>query len=379
MKIDKFYTDFSPAERASEEELQRQIEIIEKQTLTRSFLDSLPIFVCVLNYNRQIVYSNKLFRDHLRTDGKSLYGKRPGEAVSCIHSKTNAGGCGTTIFCSQCGAVNSILESMSGTQSIKECRINQENNEGLDLLVWSTPTEIENNKFTIFALTDISSEKRKNALERIFFHDILNTAGGVSGFAEMLKDADDPAEVEEFVDIIFNLTKKLIDEIKAQRTITLAENNELELDISEFNTREILYEVKMIYDGHEVSKGKEIVVDSNSIDVKISTDKTILRRVLGNIVKNALEATSKGNKIILGCTFREELIDYYVINPGIIPDNIQLQIFQRSFSTKGEGRGLGTYSIKLLSERYLNGKVNFISNEDFGTKFIASYPADLRK
>lgn len=38
-----------------------------------------------------------------------------------------------------------------------------------------------------------------------------------------------------------------------------------------------------------------------------------------------------------------------------MPRTSQLQIFQRSFSTKGKGRGLGTYSIKLLTERYLKG------------------------
>jgi signal transduction histidine kinase len=50
-------------------------------------------------------------------------------------------------------------------------------------------------------------------------------------------------------------------------------------------------------------------------------------------------------------------------------------MFQRSFSTKGAGRGLGSYSVKLLSERYLNGKVSFTSSEDEGTTFIARYPA----
>jgi sensor histidine kinase regulating citrate/malate metabolism len=51
-----------------------------------------------------------------------------------------------------------------------------------------------------------------------------------------------------------------------------------------------------------------------------------------------------------------------------------LQLFQRSFSTKGEGRGLGTYSIKLLTERILNGKVSFTSSMDDGTTFRVLIP-----
>lgn len=38
-----------------------------------------------------------------------------------------------------------------------------------------------------------------------------------------------------------------------------------------------------------------------------------------------------------------------------LPLLVQLQIFNRSFSTKGKGRGTGTYSMKLLTKRYLKG------------------------
>ena len=369
------YTEYASPERSSRSEIKRQSEIIDQHTLTKSFLDSIPLFVCVLNYNRQIIYSNKLFKEYLQQDENILYGKRPGEAVECIHSGKNKAGCGTTIFCSQCGAVNSILESQKGKQSIKECRIILENQNALDLSVWSTPIKIQDENFTIFALSDIGNENRRKALERIFFHDILNTAGGISGFAELLKDTDDPVEKEEFINIVFELTAKLIDEIKAQRTISLAENSELNLDVSKFSSLQILEEVKMLYDGHLVSKGKSIVIDPKSINIEISSDKTILRRVIGNLLKNALEASREGSIITIGCELREEIIDFYIINPGIIPKNVQLQLFQRSFSTKGAGRGLGTYSVKLLTERYLKGKVNFVSNELLGTKFIASYPA----
>jgi sensor histidine kinase regulating citrate/malate metabolism len=57
-----------------------------------------------------------------------------------------------------------------------------------------------------------------------------------------------------------------------------------------------------------------------------------------------------------------------------MPKEVQLQLFQRSFSTKGRGRGIGTYSIKLLTEKYLRGKVDFISNEGTGTTFNLYFP-----
>lgn len=54
-------------------------------------------------------------------------------------------------------------------------------------------------------------------------------------------------------------------------------------------------------------------------------------------------------------------------------EDVQLQMFNRSFSTKGEhGRGFGTYTVKLLLERYLNGHVEFSSTEKEGSTFTVS-------
>jgi signal transduction histidine kinase len=58
-----------------------------------------------------------------------------------------------------------------------------------------------------------------------------------------------------------------------------------------------------------------------------------------------------------------------------MPEEIQLQVFQRSFSTKASsGRGIGTYSMKLLGEHYLGGKVAFTSREPEGTEFTVTLP-----
>ena len=61
-------------------------------------------------------------------------------------------------------------------------------------------------------------------------------------------------------------------------------------------------------------------------------------------------------------------------NPDVMPQVTQLQVFNRSFSTKGAGRGIGTYSIRLLGERYLGGRVSFDSTEAEGTTFRIHLP-----
>ncbi|MFH1754786.1 MAG: hypothetical protein ABIA59_03700 [Candidatus Latescibacterota bacterium] len=53
------------------------------------------------------------------------------------------------------------------------------------------------------------------------------------------------------------------------------------------------------------------------------------------------------------------------------------QLINRAFSTKGNDRGWGAYSIKLITEQYLDGEVSFISSAEEGTTFKARYPHKL--
>ena len=55
-----------------------------------------------------------------------------------------------------------------------------------------------------------------------------------------------------------------------------------------------------------------------------------------------------------------------------MPRQVQLQIFKRSFSTKGAARGLGTYSMRLLSERYLKGVVSFTGEKLYETQVLSA-------
>ena len=65
-----------------------------------------------------------------------------------------------------------------------------------------------------------------------------------------------------------------------------------------------------------------------------------------------------------------------VHNESAMPEDVRLQVFQRSFSTKGgKGRGIETYSIGLLSERCLQATVGFSPSTAEGTRFWVKLPA----
>ena len=58
----------------------------------------------------------------------------------------------------------------------------------MDLRVTATAVDVGDEELTVCTLEDISQQKRLAVLTRVFFHDVLNTAGGIHGFAHLLGD-----------------------------------------------------------------------------------------------------------------------------------------------------------------------------------------------
>ncbi|MBI5326518.1 MAG: HAMP domain-containing histidine kinase, partial [Ignavibacteriae bacterium] len=160
----------------------------------------------------------------------------------------------------------------------------------------------------------------------------------------------------------------------SQRQLLEAESLTLTLDISAINSINLIQGVIDLVRYYDFSRNVTIELSSNSQEFELLTDSTLLRRVLTNLLKNACEAEYPDGNVNIGCIKQDYNAYFWVNNKSVMPKDVQLQLFQRSFSTKGKGRGVGTYSVKLLTEKYLRGSVDFYSNEEKGTLFNLYIP-----
>jgi len=343
-------------------------------TLVKEILNSLPYTAVLLNKKREIVFSNKVSLDtvHQITIEKFI-GKRPGDALNCLHYINNIEDCGKTLYCNFCGITNVILQAQFKKQKqTQESRINRIINGieySFELQVTASPFKWDENDFILLTMINISDQSRKRALERIFFHDVLNKTSSLSGFFELIKNNDNATKQRELLEIAETISIDLNEEIISQKELMAAENGELKVKKSSKYTKDIINTIVYQLSNYTIFKDHKIEYNKNCENILVSTDIVLLKRILMNMLKNALEASNINDIITIGCKQTGKRIRFYVHNPRVIDEDVQLQIFQRSFSTKSIDRGLGTYSMKLLGERYLNGKVHFESNELDGTTF----------
>lgn len=361
-----------------------QIELrrsnIYKDPTINQLLESFPDLVLILDKNQQIVAYNKKAENFFRYKEEiKILSNTLGEVLGCIHTSESSSGCGTSIFCHECGANRSSQATLQTSGNYEdECRI-MVNYEGvetsLNFRVYTSLLKFDDDNFIVFAVKNLESEKRRELLERIFFHDVLNTASIIFGISGMISEVKETEDFDKYAKILKNTSGQLIQEIQAQRDLTNAETGKLIIYPASDTVNDILEKAFELYKHNSLTNGKEFICEYPPETMIIETDHHFIIRSLANLIKNALEAINPGGKVSLSAYEYGDNVRFVVSNDGVIPKHIQLQIFNRSFSTKAKkGRGIGTYSVKLLIENYLKGKVSFISNESDQTKFIIEIP-----
>lgn len=361
--------------RESQADLQKDHDLIASDPLAVSILNGIPTPVLILNQARQIVFSNKAFLSLINLSSIEMFmGMRPGEVIGCPSAKKGPDGCGTSKECTVCGALKSIANCFESGSGSEECTIKAGPSSMMHLQVTTEMIEVAGTGFILYSMQDISNDKKKNLLERIFYHDILNSAHNINSMAELI--STEPAGItrDEYLGMLIKSTGGLIDEINTHRILSNGNHLDYISQPTQINSFFLYKDLKTEFETLEDGR-ITIVLDKRSENFSFMADQTLLKRVITNMIKNAIEAEEHRGKITIGLmSLNEKGAMIWVQNPGYMSEEVQLQIFNRSFSTKGTDRGLGTYSMKILTEKFMKGKISFTSSPVNGTTFIIEIP-----
>ena len=354
--------------------LDSDYEQLRANNLAVTILNAMPIASMVLNKQRQLIFGNTAFLTLLQIDSiEPFIGIKPGDLLGCNNVKSGFNGCGTSDACRVCGVFKTLSDCISDGSGLAECTINSSLG-AQNLAVKAETITIDQKEFILFSFLDISNEKKRILLERIFYHDILNTAHNISGMTELLASGEYEDSREQFLGMLMKSASKLIDEINTHRLITFDTQLEQSSKPVIINSRSFFNDLQTEFRSY-MTGNESFMFDSRSEDFSFYGNEVLIKRVVTNMIKNAFEAEQDEVRITFGMIpFQQNGAMIWVNNPGYMTEEVQLQIFNRSFSTKASDRGLGTYSMKLLTEKYLNGKIYFTSKKETGTSFIIEIP-----
>ena len=113
---------------------------------------------------------------------------------------------------------------------------------------------------------------------------------------------------------------------------------------------------------------------------RLVVDRYLIKRVLINLITNAVQAMPDGGTISVKATQKNGVALISVEDTGLgIPEENRNKIFKPLFTTKSKGQGFGLSVCKRLVEAHNGGSITFESEVGKGSKFTIKIPSKVRR
>ena len=198
-------------------------------------------------------------------------------------------------------------------------------------------------------------------------HEIRNPLAGMQVNAELLLEATENQQD------LFTYSRAVTNEINNLSNIVenfLAYARPIDATLESQSLRTIINEtidtLKRDFPNHQftISGDEQALIHPNKI-----------RHSFFNVLKNACESSHEQNPVNVRITRNNDDIFIAFQNRGEpIPPQIQSQIFEAFFSTKGSGVGLGLSIAKSIVGQH-GGKIRLTRSDSDGTEFVIELPA----
>lgn len=209
----------------------------------------------------------------------------------------------------------------------------------------------------------------KGQLAAQIAHEINNPLAGIKNSFLLIKDAI--SEEHPYYRYV-GLIDKEIERISGivRQMFDLYRPNQ---DPTEFSVDDAIREVVALLDADCREHNVVITIDRSKSKAAVKLPEALLRQVLFNIVKNAVEASPPGGEVKIAASVTKNDLTLTVSDHGSgIPEQVQSRIFEPSFTTKDgrttAGLGLGLSVSKNIVEG-MGGSIHFESKAGEGAVF----------
>lgn len=237
----------------------------------------------------------------------------------------------------------------------------------------------------VFILRDVTKEREIDQMKTDFVssvsHELRTPLTSIMGFSNtILRKEKIPEEMKkEFVEIIYNESKRLARLIEDVLSISKIESGKITFEMKPLNLDEVIQDAVTIYRTQAEDKQIDLTYEKDEKLPEILGDRDAMSQVIVNLINNALKFTPSKGIIDVRLKHKNHQIVLDVEDNGMgIPKNEQDKIFQKFYrihrpGTQIQGTGLGLSIVMEIIEKH-KGKIEVFSEENKGSLFRISLP-----
>ncbi len=218
-------------------------------------------------------------------------------------------------------------------------------------------------------------------------HDLRSPLSVVRGAIDILVNEKAHLSAENVTQLTSQIkitTEDLLKLVNNILDVSKIESGKFRLEKSHVDINMILQSEADYYLGSGNDKGITIKTELDSSVHKANVDVDKVKRVLNNLISNALKFTPSQGKIVISSKRLLNDLQISVSDTGMgISDKMKSQLFNKfvqigkttstTLTTDGKGTGLGLYIARAIVESH-GGKIWIEDNTPTGTKFIFTLP-----
>ncbi|HXW01484.1 MAG TPA: GAF domain-containing sensor histidine kinase, partial [Anaerolineae bacterium] len=252
--------------------------------------------------------------------------------------------------------------------------------------------EIESRSVIQWVGRDLTARRQlaqmRQDLTQMIVHDLRGPMGTLLGAVELLPylikaeaSQDGVTKALELLQVALHTGQTLRDLVDSMLDLTKLEQGSFPLRVGPVNMQELFMEVEKQVTPLAAAKETQLTFEPVAANLTFDLDGSVIRRVLVNLVDNAIKYTPPGGEVEIKVLVDGDKLTFKVIDngPGVSPEKHQ-EIFDKfsrvDHQAKIQGVGLGLAFCKMAIEAHY-GQIWIESELNVGSTFIVEIPLNL--
>ncbi len=201
-------------------------------------------------------------------------------------------------------------------------------------------------------------------------HDLRSPLTTIGGFIDCMLDGTiEQDEYKQYLGVIKNETARMSNLVNSYLDISKYENGAYPLNITPFDINELIRKIIISYEMRLHERWLDITTDLEG-ELIIKADQNAIKRVICNLIENAINYADKGSTIILSTGRANKQAEFTITNNGTIEQADIPHVFDRFYrgdkSRTQSGSGLGLYIVKSILNQH-NCEISLTTDTESNT------------